>query len=69
MTVYEHAMAGVSLALAAGLHRRHGWGIAAPVGVAAALPDWDRLPSLFGARDMGTFASFQTSNVSIFPQQ
>src|SRR5919201_1944561 len=48
MTVYDHAMAGLSLALAAGLHRRYGWSIAVLAGVAAALPDWHGLSILFG---------------------
>jgi membrane-bound metal-dependent hydrolase YbcI (DUF457 family) len=48
MTTYEHAMFGVSLALAAGVRRHHGWGIVAAAGLAAALPDWDGLSILFG---------------------
>jgi hypothetical protein len=48
VTVYEHVMVGVSLALAAGLHRCQGWGIVAMAGGAAALPDWDGLTILFG---------------------
>ena len=43
MTSYEHAMLGAGGALACGLHRRHGWQIAALAGVAAMGPDWDGL--------------------------
>jgi membrane-bound metal-dependent hydrolase YbcI (DUF457 family) len=48
MTTFEHAMFGVSLALVAGVRRRHGWGLVAVAGAAAALPDWDGLSILFG---------------------
>jgi membrane-bound metal-dependent hydrolase YbcI (DUF457 family) len=48
MTVYEHAMFGATLALAAGAHRRHGWGLVAAAAAAAALPDWDGLTLAFG---------------------
>jgi hypothetical protein len=48
MTFFEHAMLGGTLTLAAGLHRRHGWQIAAMAGVAAMLPDWDGLTLVFG---------------------
>jgi membrane-bound metal-dependent hydrolase YbcI (DUF457 family) len=48
MTAYEHAMVGINGALAAGLHRRHGWQIVVLAGVAAILPDWDSLTLLFG---------------------
>jgi inner membrane protein len=37
-------MLGATIALAAGVHRRQGWGIVAMAAAAAALPDWDRLP-------------------------
>ena len=43
MTTFEHAMVGINGALAAGLHRRHGWRIAALAGLAAVAPDWDGL--------------------------
>jgi membrane-bound metal-dependent hydrolase YbcI (DUF457 family) len=49
MTAYEHAMVGINGALAAGLHRRHGWQIVAWAGLAAILPDWDALTILLGA--------------------
>jgi hypothetical protein len=49
LTVYEHVMVGMNLALGAGLHRRYGWRLAAVAGFAAALPDWDGLSILFGA--------------------
>lgn len=49
MTTYEHAMVGICGALAAGLHRRHGWQIVAWAGVAAVLPDWDGLTILLGS--------------------
>jgi membrane-bound metal-dependent hydrolase YbcI (DUF457 family) len=49
MTTYEHAMFGASLALFAGMRRRHGWELVATAAVAAALPDWDSLSILFGA--------------------
>ena len=48
MTTYEHAMLGITGALAAGLHRRHGWQIVAMAGVAAVLPDWDGLSLSWG---------------------
>ena len=48
MTFFEHAMLGGTLALAAGLHRRHGWRIAVMADVAAMLPDWDGLTLIFG---------------------
>jgi membrane-bound metal-dependent hydrolase YbcI (DUF457 family) len=48
LTVYEHVMVGVNLALGAGLHLRYGWRLAAVAGLAAALPDWDGLSILFG---------------------
>jgi hypothetical protein len=43
-------MVGIDGALALGLHRRHGWKIAALAGAAAASPDWDGLTLLAGAR-------------------
>jgi len=46
MTTYEHAMLGITGALAAGLHRRYGWQIVAMAGVTAVLPDWDGLSLL-----------------------
>ena len=49
MTVYEHAMLGATIALAAGTRRRHGWGIVGTAALAAALPDADGLSILFGA--------------------
>ncbi len=48
MTVFEHAMFGVNLALTAGVQRRHGWGLVGAAAVAAALPDWDGLSILLG---------------------
>jgi hypothetical protein len=48
MTIFEHPMFGASLALAAGVRRRHGWGLVATAAVAAALPDWDGLSIVFG---------------------
>jgi membrane-bound metal-dependent hydrolase YbcI (DUF457 family) len=48
MTFFEHAMLGGTLALAAGLHRQHGWRIAVMSGVAAMLPDWDGLTLVLG---------------------
>jgi membrane-bound metal-dependent hydrolase YbcI (DUF457 family) len=48
MTVYEHTMIGVNGALAAGLHRRHGWQIVALAGIAAVLPDLDGMTILLG---------------------
>ena len=51
MTFYEHAMLGATLALVAGLQRRHGWRIVAMAAVAAVLPDWDGLTIVLGAAD------------------
>jgi membrane-bound metal-dependent hydrolase YbcI (DUF457 family) len=48
LTIYEHVMVGMNLALGAGLQQRYGWRIAAAAGLAAALPDWDGLSILFG---------------------
>lgn len=41
-------MLGATLALAGGLHQRHGWRIAGMAAIASALPDWDGLSILFG---------------------
>src|SRR5258708_7872045 len=49
MTVFEHAMLGTSLALAAGLQHRFGWRIALLAGVAGTVSDWDGLSILWGA--------------------
>jgi membrane-bound metal-dependent hydrolase YbcI (DUF457 family) len=49
MTTYEHAMLGLTLALAVGAQRRHGWALPATAAVAAALPDWDVVSLFFGA--------------------
>jgi membrane-bound metal-dependent hydrolase YbcI (DUF457 family) len=49
MTTFEHAMLGLTMALAAGAHRRHGWALPATAAVAAALPDWDAVALVFGA--------------------
>ncbi len=49
MTTFEHAMVGLSLALAGGAHRRHGWALPATAAVAAALPDWDAASIVLGA--------------------
>ena len=51
MTTYEHAMLGVTGALAAGLHRKYGWEIVALAGFVAVVPDWDALSILFGAAE------------------
>lgn len=48
MTLYEHAMLGSTLALAAGLRRRYGWPIVALAGVSAVVPDWDAVSFVFG---------------------
>ena len=50
MTIYEHIMLGVDVAMAANLHRRYGWRIVAWAGCAAALPDWDGLTLLAGGK-------------------
>lgn len=47
MQALEHAMLGGGLVLAAGLHRRFGWQLAASAAVCATLPDWDGLTVLF----------------------
>ena len=49
MTTYEHAMLGVTGAMAVGLHRKYGWEIVALAGFVAVLPDWDGLSLFFGA--------------------
>jgi membrane-bound metal-dependent hydrolase YbcI (DUF457 family) len=49
VTVFEHAMLGVTGTLAVGLHRRYGWKIVAAAGAVAVLPDWDGLSILCGA--------------------
>ncbi len=54
MTTYEHAMLGITGVLAAGLHRRFGWPIAALGAVAAVSPDWDGLTIAAGP---GAFAA------------
>jgi membrane-bound metal-dependent hydrolase YbcI (DUF457 family) len=48
MTVYEHAMLGVTGALATGLDRRYGWQIVAMAGFTSILPDWDGLSLVLG---------------------
>jgi membrane-bound metal-dependent hydrolase YbcI (DUF457 family) len=48
MTVFEHAMLGASLGLAAGMQRRYGWRVIGMAALAGALPDWDGLSILFG---------------------
>ncbi len=47
-------MLGINGALAAGLHHRHSWKIAALAGVAAASPDWDGLPIIFSQSAFAT---------------
>ena len=54
MTTYEHAMLGLTLALAAGAHRRHGWALPVTAAVAAALPDWDAVTIFFGPEAYAT---------------
>ncbi len=54
MTLYEHAMLGVTLALFSGVHRQNGWRIVALSGLAATLPDWDGLTLLFGGQAYAT---------------
>jgi membrane-bound metal-dependent hydrolase YbcI (DUF457 family) len=49
MTTFEHALLGVTAALASGLDRRYGWPIVAVAGAAAVSPDWDGLSLLLGA--------------------
>jgi membrane-bound metal-dependent hydrolase YbcI (DUF457 family) len=48
MTIFEHAMLGLTGVLAAGLHRRHGWQIAALAGLVSVIPDWDALTLFLG---------------------
>lgn len=47
---FDHAMLGLSLPLALGLHRRHGWRIAGMAAFASVLPDWDGLSLLLGGQ-------------------
>lgn len=54
MTPFEHAMVGINLTLVCVAQKRHGWGLAIATGAAAALPDWDGLSILFGARAYST---------------
>ncbi|HIQ21048.1 MAG TPA: metal-dependent hydrolase [Planctomycetes bacterium] len=49
VTVFEHAMLGVTATTAAGLDRRYGWPVVAAAGVVSLLPDWDGLALVFGA--------------------
>jgi hypothetical protein len=49
MTFFEHAMVGINGAMAADLHRRHGWPLVALAGFSAILPDWDGLTIFLGA--------------------
>ena len=49
MTAFEHALLAANAVWAAGLHRRHGWQLAALAGCAAVLPDWDGIPLLIDA--------------------
>ena len=51
MQALEHAMLGGGLVLAAGLHRRFGWQLAASAAVCATLPDWDGLTVLLQSYD------------------
>lgn len=51
VTTFEHAMLGINGAIAAGLHRRFAWRIAALAGVAAISPDWDGL-TIIGGMDL-----------------
>jgi hypothetical protein len=46
MNTYEHAMLGLTGALAANLHNRYDWKIVAAAATAAVLPDWDGLTYL-----------------------
>ena len=48
MTTYEHAMLGLTLAVAAGTQRRYGWALPATAAVAATVPDWDAVSLLLG---------------------
>lgn len=48
MTVFEHAMLGASLGLAADMQKRYGWRVIGMAALAGALPDWDGLSILFG---------------------
>lgn len=49
MTTFEHAMLGVTAAVALGLPRHYGWPVAAMAGVAAISPDWDGLSLAWSA--------------------
>jgi len=49
MTTYEHAMLGITGAVAVGLQRSQGWQILAMSALAAISPDCDGLTLLFGA--------------------
>jgi hypothetical protein len=48
VTTFEHAMLGINGALAAGLHGRYEWRVAALAGMAAIAPDWNGLTILGG---------------------
>jgi hypothetical protein len=48
VTVFEHAMVGVTGTVAAGQHRRFGWPVVAAAALVAVLPDWDGVSILFG---------------------
>src|SRR6478735_1575307 len=41
MVYYDHALVGATLAVAAGVQRRHGWPAVALAALAAMVPDWD----------------------------
>lgn len=44
MVYYDHALVGATLAVAAGLQRRHGWPAVALAALAGMFPDWDATP-------------------------
>lgn len=48
MIHYDHALLGATIALAAGVQRRHGWPLVAAAAVATMVPDWDSLSSAYG---------------------
>jgi membrane-bound metal-dependent hydrolase YbcI (DUF457 family) len=48
MVYIEHAMLGLTLAVAAGTQRRHGPALPATAALAAMLPDWDAVSLLYG---------------------
>jgi inner membrane protein len=48
MTVFEHAMLGASLGLAAGLQKQYGWRVVGMAAAVGAMPDWDGLSILLG---------------------